>query len=120
MNEGAIMTLSKWFLDFLLLFVFLALVFFFIEVGGINSFKQQVNYQIERNGGLTETAMSNITNISKTKYDNKYVVQSDDGNDKKAFGEVINYRVVSKFKIKFLPMPDVNLTFSGSGISMIR
>ncbi|RBP59282.1 hypothetical protein DES36_1197 [Alkalibaculum bacchi] len=120
MQEATIMEIVKWFIGLLLLAMLLAAAIFFIEVGGVNPFKQQVNYQIERNGGLTENAITNINTYSENYYDGRFSVESDKLNQKVEYGEIVDYTVKGVFEIKIFPAPDVKLSFKGTGVSQVR
>ena len=120
MQEGAIMEFVKWFIGLLSFMLLFAAVVFFFQLGQVNDFKQQVNYQIERNGGLTESAISSIDEYSAKYNDGRFSVDSDLLNQKVNFGETVDYQVHAVFDIIIFLIPDVNMTFSGTGASQIR
>lgn len=93
---------------------------FFMDLSNVNSFKQQVNYQIERQGGLTSTAISKIQAYSDHYYHGNFSVDSDRLKEKVTYGEPVDYVVNAVFDIKILPIPDVNLQFHGTGVSQVR
>jgi len=119
-QEGSIMEFVKWFITLFMIFLFLAIAVFVIELGSINNFKQQINYQIERNGGLTNEAVDNLNEYSKKNYGQKYEITSDNLYQKVAWGQKVDYTVLAVYKIKFFTAPDVHLKFRGSAVSMIR
>ncbi|WP_260288388.1 hypothetical protein [Peribacillus aracenensis] len=120
MQELSIMEFVKWFIALLVIMMLISLAMFFIELSNVNSFKQQVNYQIERQGGLTNTAISNINQTSNDYYNGTFTVISDRLNTKVAYGEPVDYVVKGTFDIKILPIPDVKLEFNGTGVSQVR
>ena len=97
-----------------------SLTTFFIQVANVNSFKQQVSYQIERSGGLTTEAVQSLKEYSEKNYKGSFTVKSDLLNKKVNFGDIVDYQVVGKFDIILLPLPEVTMTFSGSGVSQVR
>lgn len=120
MQEGTVMELVKWFCGLFLIMMFISLTLFFFQFGNINSFKQQVNYQIERQGGLTESAVANINQYSNEMYNGAFEIESDQLYEKVSYGETVDYVVKAKFDIKIFPVPDVNLKFGGTGVSQVR
>lgn len=68
MLEGAVMEYAKWFIGMLsVMFITVAVVFMF-RLNEVNSFQQEVNYQIERHGGLTQEAKIALNNKAKDAY----------------------------------------------------
>ncbi|MBT2604959.1 DUF4320 family protein [Bacillus sp. ISL-53] len=120
MQELSIMEFVKWFIALLVIMMLISLSMFFIELSNVNSFKQQVNYQIERQGGLTDPALSNIKQISDDYYNGTFTVTSDSLSTKVTYGETVDYVVKGTFDIKILPIPDVKLDFNGTGVSQVR
>lgn len=121
MQEGAVMEFIKWFLGIFLFFMLLSIAMFSFDLGNVNSFKQQVNYQIERQGGLTETAVANINDYSDKYYHGAFQIESEQLNEKVAYGDIVDYTVKGTFDIKIFPIiPDVHLTFNGTGVSQVR
>lgn len=120
MQEQTIMEMVKWFIALLLIMMMVSLTLFLIQMGDVNNFKQHVNYQIERNGGLTEGAMTAINDYSVGYFEGRFTVESDQINQKVKYGELVDYKVNGKFEIVIFPIPDVNMQFSGTGVSQIR
>ncbi len=120
MQEGTIMELVKWFVGLLLLMMFISLTMFFFQFGNINSFKQQVNYQIERHGGLTEAAVENINQYSTEIYNGAFEIESEQLNEKVAYGETVDYVIKATFEISIFPVPDVEIDYGGTGVSQVR
>lgn len=120
MQEGAIMEMVKY---FLYLFVFLALMsltLFFFQVGDTNNFRQRINYEIERQGGLTEEAVEKLATYSEENYGGRYAITSEQLNEKVAYGEIVDYTILADFEVAIFPIPNVQMEFSGSGVSQVR
>lgn len=120
MQEGTIMELVKWFIGLMIVMMIVSLSIFLLELSNINTFKQQVNYQIERQGGLTETAITKINEYSNKYYNGIFTLKSNQLNEKVDYGEIVDYVIVGKFDIKIFPIPDITLEFSGTGVSQVR
>lgn len=119
MQEGAVMEIVKWFLALLMLMLLIAFTIFAINTSAINNFKQQVNYEIERNGGLTEEALESIGEYSEDYYGGRFKVESEN-TGKVEFGDVVEYDVKANVEILFLPVPNWEMTFKGAGVSYVR
>lgn len=79
MLEGSVMEYAKWFIAIVSIsFITMAVVFMF-KLNGINSFQQEVNYQIERHGGLTQSALKELDEYTKETYGG-YLAKSMDDN----------------------------------------
>lgn len=78
MLEGAVMEYVKWFIGVLsIMFIAVAVVFMF-RLNELNSFQQEVNYQIERHGGLTTEALHELDDHAKIAYGGYLAKSSDD------------------------------------------
>ncbi|MBH0357738.1 hypothetical protein U9R71_28580 [Bacillus toyonensis] len=120
MLDGSIMLIVKWFVGLMLIMMMVAVALFSIQLSDVNSYKQQVNYQIERHGGLTKEAAGNLKDYSKKQYRGALSVKSDQLNKKVNFGDVVDYQVVANLKIILFDLPDVKMEFHGSAISQVR
>ncbi|MFP7474482.1 DUF4320 family protein [Niallia taxi] len=121
MLEGAVMEFWKWIIAIFLFMTFVSFALLCIDLGNINSFKQQVNYQIERQGGLTETAVANLNEYSNKYYHGDFAIESEQLNKKVSYGDAVDYTVKGTFDIKIFPLiPDVHLNFNGTGVSQVR
>lgn len=79
MMDGAIMEFVKWFIGIIsVAFVAMVVVFLF-KLNEVNGFQQEVNYQIERHGGLTEDAMVELNDVAKQSYGGCIVETTEDG-----------------------------------------
>ncbi|MEC3226207.1 hypothetical protein P9027_30285 [Bacillus thuringiensis] len=120
MLDGAIMTITKWFIGLMLIMLMVAVALFCIQLSDVNSYKQQVNYQVERHGGLTKESVANLREYSDKQYQGAFTVKSDQLNQKVNFGDVVDYQVVAKIKIRLFNIPDAEMKFSGSATSQVR
>lgn len=68
MMEGAVMEYAKWFIGMVSLFFIIIAVVFMFKLNEMNVFQQEVNYQIERHGGLTEEAIESLNVFAKEKF----------------------------------------------------
>lgn len=79
MMDGAIMEFVKWFIGIIsIAFVTMVVVFLF-KLNEVNGFQQEVNYQVERHGGLTESALIELNDVAKRSYGGCIVVSHADG-----------------------------------------
>lgn len=117
--EHTIWEYFKWLGWFILTIASITIFLFCYQVSSVNSYKQQVNYQIERKGGLTEEAIMELKNYSETHYNGSFAVKSNSANQQVAFGEIVDYEVVGTFKMIAFSN-DIQATWKGSGVSMVR
>ncbi|MEB8716605.1 hypothetical protein GH876_26500 [Bacillus thuringiensis] len=120
MLDGSIMTIVKWFVGLMLIMLMVAVTLFCIQLSDVNSYKQQVNYQIERHGGLTKESIQNLKEYSDSQYKGAFTIKSDQLNQKVNYGDVVDYKVIANFKIILFNLPDVKMEFHGSAISQVR
>lgn len=120
MPEGVIMEFFKWFTRLLSVMVLMALVVFGVQANEINTYKNQVNYHIERYGGLTNQALIELTNYSDEVYNNRYRIESPQLNESVDFGETVNYTVVGTFKPIYFSDTAFEIPSSGSAVSLVR
>jgi hypothetical protein len=120
MLENSVMEILKWFLGLLLILGIVSTGIFFFQVQEVNTFKQQINYQIERRGGLTPEAIEELETYADTFLQGSYNIESDLLHERVAFGEKVEYTIIATYSIAFFPIPDVILTFRGIGVSKIR
>lgn len=74
MQENYTSSLITMFIEMLLALLFLGLVFFGFQLQQINSYKQQVNYTIERQGGLTAAAITDLKKLSNENYSGYFTI----------------------------------------------
>lgn len=120
MQEQSVMEIIKWFIGLIMIMTMVSIGLFCVQLQDINTFKQQVNYQIERKGGLTTEAVEAIDKYSATNYDGRFTIESDKLNQKVSYGEEIDYTIKATIPIQILPLPDVSLSFKGNSVSQIR
>lgn len=120
MQEQSIMEMVKWITGVWLCYLILAVGLLVYDLAEAPNMKSQINYQVERNGGLTTTAVNNINKYAKENMRGTYVITSDKLGRKVNFGDVVDYRVSAKFKVAFFDIPDVQMDFFGSGVSQVR
>ncbi len=120
MLEGTTMELSKIFISIFMILSIASVSIFFINLNQAQDFKQMVNYQIERHGGLTTETQTKIKNYSKDHFDNQFTVKSNSGTDKMEYGKEVSYTVNGKIKLLFITLPVQNIAIKGAAISMVR
>ncbi|MDU6483107.1 MAG: hypothetical protein E6538_14020 [Paeniclostridium sordellii] len=120
MLEGSIMGTAKLYIFAILITFIVSISIFCFEIQQVNSFRQYVDHEIERNGGLTASAITRINNYNEKNYKGKFTVSSDQKNQKFAYGSVINYKIVGKYKMLFLKFDTQSFPINGSSISLIR
>lgn len=74
MLEGSIMEIVKYWMYMMLLVIATTLFIFFYQASQTTRFEGYVNAQIERHGGLTETAAENIQQENIENYGGRYTV----------------------------------------------
>lgn len=79
MMDGAIMEFVKWFISIISIAFLTMVVVFLFKLNEVNGFQQEVNYQIERHGGLTETALEELNDVAKASYGGCIVESHVDG-----------------------------------------
>lgn len=120
MSEDAAGAFTIQVISMLLLFFMLGLFIFGIQNIQTIDFKNYVDGQLERHGGLTEQAAANIDDYSKKYYEGRYSVTSMSGTEKLPYGEPINYKIKGTIQVYFLDLPN-QITFKeGSTISLVR
>ena len=93
---------------------------FCYQIQQVDGFRQYVDAQIERNGGLTETAVSSINEYSQKNYKGRYSVSSDQMSTKYPFGSIINYKIIGKYKVLFWEFDEQKYAINGSSVSLVR
>lgn len=93
------MEYAKWFIGLLSLMFIVVLVVFLFRLNEVNSFQQEVNYQIERNGGLTEDAKMALDEHARQSYGG-CIVESPEHNAPCLFKRDANDTVTSGFFVK--------------------
>jgi len=79
MLEGSIMEYVKWFIGLVSLYFVTMMVVLMFQMNELNTFQQEVNYQIERHGGLTEDAMAELNEFAISRYGGGLVTSNEVG-----------------------------------------
>ena len=120
MLESNIMINVKLYIFAILTTFIVAISIFCFEIQQVNSFRQYIDAQIERNGGLTTNAMRNIDTYNEEHYKGKFTVTSDQMNQKLPYGSIINYQIVGEYNILFFDFDTQSYPVNGSSISLVR
>lgn len=120
MLESSTMEMGKFYISLFIIFSMVSLALFFSEINNANDFKQYVNYQIERNGGLTSEAIEKINKYNQENFGGKFNIQSDQMNQQYSFGQEVDYTINTTHKFFFLPLASRDIAVKGSAISQIR
>lgn len=120
MDEHSIWEFTKWFIGILLIMLIASVGVIFFQLQEVNSFKQQVNYQIERKGGLTEEAIRELNDYAQENYLSAYQIESDKLNEKVSFGDTVDYTIKVEIPIHFYQVPSIEYDSKGSGVSQVR
>jgi len=106
----------------LMLFVFLllGLTIFLNQHTQTVDFKSYVSDEIQRHGGLTLSAQTEIQDYSNEHFNGRYSVMSLSGNQKVPYGEVVNYEIKGNIKIYLFDLPNQIAISKGSAVSLVR
>lgn len=138
------------FIEMMLALVFMGMVFFGVQLLRVDSFKQQVDYAIERQGGMTQETVNQIKDKSTKSYDSFFTLTSyqvDTNNDRQIdenegihksannttwaagttasdFGQPVKYTIHMKIPVPFASIVSASKTFeadfSGTATSKVR
>ena len=120
MLESNIMINAKLYIFAVLTTFIVGVSVFCYEIQQVNSFRQYVDYQIERNGGLTTNAMSNIDAYNEKNYKGKFTINSEQINQKLPYGSIINYQILGEYNLLFFDFDTQSYPINGSSISLVR
>ncbi|AVI31077.1 MULTISPECIES: hypothetical protein [Bacillaceae] len=120
MLDGAVMSIGKIYISICILLSLFAASVFFIQLNQGNEYKQYINYQIERNGGLTPSAMEKLQEYNEKHYDSRFTIESPMMSQKLKYGDEVNYTVKGNFKILYFDLPIQTVSTKGSALSLIR
>ena len=125
--EHAISEIIKIFTTMLLILLLVGMVIMGKHISDVNSFKEYVNTQIERNGGYTETVKTNVEKMNEDSYNNLFFVYEPNSNTKKKiepayFGDVVKYEIHADIPIPFTTSGNIEIpiAFKGQAVSRIR
>jgi len=113
-------SIFKIFISFIMIMLFVSIFFYGASWLQAIDFKTYVEDQINREGGLTTTAMSNINEYNKNNYNSKFKVVSESGSDKKPYGTVVKYHIEGEIGSYGFNVPLQLVYVSGSGVSLVR
>ncbi|MBO1123660.1 MULTISPECIES: hypothetical protein [Enterococcus] len=100
---------------------FLSVVVFGYQLQTITTYRQQVNYQIERKGGLTAEAVSELKEYSTKQFHGWYTIESTQLGKKAAFGDTVAYTIKATYPVLFLPDNiSVKIGIEGQAPSQVR
>lgn len=100
---------------------FLSVVVFGYQLQTITTYRQQVNYQIERKGGLTTEAVTELKEYSTKQFHGWYTIESTQLGKKAAFGDTVAYTIKATYPILFLPNNlSVKIGIEGQAPSQVR
>jgi hypothetical protein len=115
------------YLNLALLFLFGTLLIYLIQDAGywINrsqayDFRDYVDAQIERNGGLTSETQKIIQNYDNAHYGGRYVVVSDSGNSVFPYGSEVNYHIIVPQNLTLVQINLQSTMLKGTSVSLIR
>lgn len=120
MIEGTVMSFGKMYMTMLLVALIVTISVFLFHVQQSNHFKQYVNYQIERSGGLTLDTIEIINKYSEQHFNGMFFLDESQQTGKKAYGDIIEYQATIGVDLLFLDFDIVELPLSGSAISLVR
>lgn len=98
MIEGSVMEFTKWFIAIISGAFVLATVIFLFQLNQVNSFQQEVNYQIERHGGLTDDALMALDAHAKSNYGGCLEANNEAGNSCKYGGDTSSGFFVREYR----------------------
>lgn len=113
--------------SFILKFVFVIMVTGFLltiaaailQYSDKNDFEQYVNAAIERNGGLTSTAVSDIHSYSAAAFNERFKIVTP-VTGKKSYGDQVDYTYEFKIVPVFMQFTEFTFTDSGVATSKVR
>ena len=123
MQENAIMTLLSQFVAFVLIVAITSVGIFSYVLSTTTSFKQYINYEIERNGGLTNDSLYNIHEYYRRggyKFNYEFVNMPDEEERKLSYGDKVDYELKISIKPIFFTDQTVVLTERGTATSRVR
>ena len=118
MKEQLITVIANLAITLFLILGFVGVSLFFFEMQNVNNFRQTVNYQIERSGGLDSQVVADLNSHSEAFFNGRFVVRNQ--NQEVEFGELVNYQIDVNIPIPFIPVPNFEVAFTGTAPSMTR
>ncbi|MCH4168618.1 MAG: hypothetical protein LKF42_05145 [Streptococcaceae bacterium] len=118
--EHHISEIIHWFLTLLIITVLVSITLLGKAINDINAFKNDVNASIERHGGYTEQAESEIQTYSKNYYCDLFKIASVSKIGAVSYGQTINYVIEGHFPVAFFTDSSFNVNFHGQASSKLR
>ena len=116
--DGIVSFLGKIVLTFLCIYCMLTVGAVLIQVGEKNDYKQYVNDSIERFGGLTTEAVTDIKSYSERNFDGRFEIKTT--TEKKLYGESIPYTFEMTIKPVFMDFENFKISLNGLATSKVR
>ena len=125
--EHVVSETIKIFTTMLFILLIVGMVIMGKHLSDVNTFKEYVNTQIERNGGYTETVKTNVEKTNKESYNDMFFMYEPNSNTPKktgttSFGNIVTYEIHSNIPIPFTTSGTIRIpiAFKGQAISRIR
>lgn len=105
-----------------MLVIFFLLGFFLFGIQNVQTvdFKNYVDGQLEKNGGFTEEAASNIKAYSDRYYEGRYSVANLSSTGQQPYGTPIDYEIKGTVKVYFMDLPNQLTLKQGTTTSLVR
>lgn len=120
MIEGSIFSVGKMYISAVLILLIVGLSILLFQVNQSNNFKQYVNYQIERGGGLTSEVIERVNNYSEDHFNGIFYIDPTEKTTQKPYGTTVEYVIQATFEIPFFQFEVLNIAISGSSITLTR
>lgn len=119
MIDGLLMTFLKIYIACMSIILIFDVTGFCVRMNQTNDFKQQVNYQIERNGGLNENALKEIEKKNKEAYGGSFQIQSNSLNKTLPYGSEVSYEIKTIYVSQIFGIKK-EIEVKGGALSLIR
>lgn len=119
MLDGIEMTFFKIYIALLSISLIFDVAGYCIRLNQANDFKQQINYQIERNGGLNSNALKEIEKKNQEAYGGSFQVHSASLNKTLPYGSEVAYKISTTYKFQLGGHKEV-IEVKGGALSLIR
>ncbi|MEH7798899.1 hypothetical protein CUU65_12680 [Bacillus safensis] len=119
MIDGLLMTFVKIYIACMSVMLILDVAGYCVRFNQTNDFKQLVNYQIERNGGLNSNALKEIEKKNKESYAGSFQIQSDALNKTLPHGSEVSYEIKTIYVAQIFGIKK-EIEAKGGALSRIR
>lgn len=116
LNQAMLMKIG---FTMLMMTVILTFVFALNQMGEKNDFQQYANLEIERHGGLTTEAITNITQYSSNHFDGRFELTTAPTGKVGIFENVV-YTYKMKIKPLFFVPTELTFDLEGQATSLVR